>query len=239
MKKYLLVSAILLCLGSVFVVGCGSGRLDPAPTIRASPWSWQRGWLVGRPCAPPCWEGITPGKTSGEEALQLLNKMAFVRDVKFDRLIGQSDRGQIQWDLKNGFPGGMIVFDTTQSGEPVTGIQITYSETFKLSEIIDRFGEPTYVIAAAYRAPLPEKRIEHRLYLVFLEHGFAVEALAAPELVSGEIQVTGPFYFVPSLQGFEEFNSGLTQFLVPWEGFQSFQFYCRDGEEGRACRGEP
>src|SRR5947209_4744604 len=53
------------------------GATKPAP-----PPDWQYRWLKGIPCKPPCFEGITPGKTTAEEAVKLLQQNPMAAYVK-------------------------------------------------------------------------------------------------------------------------------------------------------------
>ncbi|HSQ18189.1 MAG TPA: hypothetical protein VLM83_10855, partial [Anaerolineales bacterium] len=38
-------------------------------------------WISGTPCAPPCWEGITPGQTSADEAIEILISNPMITNV--------------------------------------------------------------------------------------------------------------------------------------------------------------
>ena len=42
-------------------------------------------WLSGTPCRPPCWEGVIPGKTSVQEAFDILSANPLFTQVEIDR----------------------------------------------------------------------------------------------------------------------------------------------------------
>lgn len=54
------------------------------------------GLLAGAPCAPPCWQGIVPGKTSQSEALSILRESPYVREDSI-RAASAADDGGATW----------------------------------------------------------------------------------------------------------------------------------------------
>ena len=56
--------------------------LTPTPTKPPPPEDWQYRWLKKILCSAPCVEGITPGKTTATEAVELLSQNPLVENVK-------------------------------------------------------------------------------------------------------------------------------------------------------------
>ncbi len=147
MKKIVLVIVVLNMLGSL--VAC-SGEMpateprEPAteepyrPTLSPRP-DWLVRWLNEPVCQPPCWENITPGKTSFADALAIANRISgsevsHVSDVTIRLNFNQY---------------GANYFALLQSRRDVNIQEIdldTKSTSLKLGEIVDRYGFPDEMI---------------------------------------------------------------------------------------------
>ncbi len=70
-KDVRIVASALLCLMLV------SGGCNAYPTYSPTPWPTliDRGLFYGEPCAPPCWEGITPGISSEEDVVRRFEQL--------------------------------------------------------------------------------------------------------------------------------------------------------------------
>jgi hypothetical protein len=44
-----------------------------------------RSLFTGLPCAPPCWQGIVPGETTAEEAMQILRASPYVKQDNIEK----------------------------------------------------------------------------------------------------------------------------------------------------------
>jgi len=96
------------------------------------------GLLSKNPCTPPCFWNITPGITTEESAINILETMGDVSKC-------------YHWDkVKNGTEKGIgckninIYFDDNAI---VSTITFTLSQEITVSEIIQNYGEPEAVIA--------------------------------------------------------------------------------------------
>jgi hypothetical protein len=73
MKKIVLVIVVLNIFGSLLSCSGEATAIDQAhitPTLSPQP-DWLVRWLNEPVCQPPCWEKITPGKTSFADALAI------------------------------------------------------------------------------------------------------------------------------------------------------------------------
>jgi hypothetical protein len=103
--------------------------------------AWLVRWLSAPTCQPPCWEQITPGVTTLDEALDLLAGLPDVRDVSLERDYGA------QWELRD------HDFASVRVDEGVVQflrIRINTREQLRLAEVIDIFG---------YRRRFPSKAV--------------------------------------------------------------------------------
>jgi len=110
-------------------------------------------------CEPPCWGGITPGKTSWQDALDLWREL--VAEVN-----GKSDFTYAILDLSEQYPDYLDHFEIWSKHETVTGIYIetslsdgtgtytgavsTYLAHFQLADVLARYGTPSQVYGKGY-----------------------------------------------------------------------------------------
>src|SRR6266496_222154 len=87
MKKMVLVIVVLNMLGTLVACSRTITATDEAyirPTLSPQP-DWLVRWLNEPICQPPCWENVTPGKTSFKDALPIAKailgaKVSYVGD---------------------------------------------------------------------------------------------------------------------------------------------------------------
>jgi len=108
-----------------------------------------------------------------------------------------------------------------------------FPETYYLRDVIAQVGEPEFVVAVAsipeHGGPLMSQIHLYNLTkgLSFLirgdelnpEAGIWSMGLYAPTTLDSQ-----PYWIWPN-----------KEYVLQWEGFLGFGYYCRDGVEGRAC----
>jgi hypothetical protein len=186
-------------------------------------------WLRGDPCAPPCWEGITPNETRLEHALELLNQHQFVKEIGID----------VNEDVTISFTSDSDSYEGTlsyQKEPPYTIERINlYLPPVQLGELIAAYGEPSYVLVSTQSAPMPEggPGSDPRIYhfgVVYPERGFLItyrDTISIHHIASGQ-HLTDFLFFGDSFQSLldNELKSVWGGTLIPWQGYQSFEFYC-------------
>lgn len=208
---------------------------------------WEQNWLAGVPCRAPCWEGITPGKTTFTELVPLLQNNPEIEKINYyepgDRLYNE-----ITWDSltqKNSF--GRVVYDL--SSTIVIKVDLAFPYTFTLGEVIAVYGEPSHVLAMAGRNVERPKEIDYRLTLFWQSQGLALSwsvpypghtPKVDPNLIFHSVG-----FFEPTTQGLEGFialgNKAQIPFLEVWKGYTDFQKYCHaanfgSGIDPETCR---
>jgi hypothetical protein len=133
----------------LMLVACSSSTVSMRPV-------WITRWLKDPICQPPCWENISPGKTSLEEAKSIVNshpdmKISYIDDVSisirnkseeenFGLLTAPNGQTiqrislltrQFSLELSEivnlyGFPNEMLVFDSSQDQFSVRWIDLLY-----------------------------------------------------------------------------------------------------------------
>lgn len=148
MRKIELVIVVLIVFGSL--AAC-SGKIPAAdlggfateepyrPTLSPKP-DWLVRWLNEPVCPPPCWEKITPGKTSFTDAQAIANtlsgtKVSYVDDDSISLMSNQYHAYNFALLLSRGDANIQEIYLTTQ-----------YT-SLELGEIVNRYGFPDEMIS--------------------------------------------------------------------------------------------
>jgi hypothetical protein len=200
---------------------------------------WQSNWLKGTPCRPPCWEGIIPGHTTVNEALELLKKNQLISGVEqFTSSFNVTVEG-LRWNWATTSQsssilgeGGLLYNDNVS--KVIYSITPIYGETvFTFDQVIQQFGEPTYIIAQAQRQA-EGNSISYYLNIIYVNQGFYVsnwsssKNLGKPILKADMILNHGVSFFIPGPGYLNKVFPNATKYLISWQGFKTFDFYCRD-----------
>ena len=193
--------------------------------------TWEEHWLAGTICRPPCWEGITPGKTTGEEALSLLRSNALFAGITQD---SKSHGGTILWSLvessSKSYTGGVAFYGAITN--PVSYISTLVSHEVTISDIVSVYGMPNFIETASYG--MREGEISHEGHtadLLFLQYGYAATLKTIgqkkPE-ISPETQIIKLRFFDPSASQSKVYSDlGIKPTRVnTWDGYKSFDYYC-------------
>ncbi len=198
---------------------------------------WQYRWLKGIPCKPPCWEGITPGQTTADEAVKVLEQSPIIYLAKKNPPKGFS-RGSVVWDWVDGPQskdslggwGGDALYELKTSSNFIIFIRPQYRETVKLEDVIKSYGEPSHIIALSIVNTDDISKKFYSLWVLYLPLGIALESynLDKPNFTS-QIILKSPIFFAANMSKFEELATVVpgAESMVPWQGFQSFDFYCQ------------
>ena len=196
---------------------------------------WAGRWLKGIPCRLPCWEGIIPGRTSATEAVDLLAKNPLVGTVHTTANRLFPDREEVNWTWVDGSEGGRAIFDAQTVSQTIYAIQPVLPTSFKLQDVIAAYGNPSHVIAAASRSPDFGGPISYDLSIIYLPLGLRLHTSSSGEPTT--LNADTKFEDVTFSEPDRKELTAPQKFLVPWVGIKSFDFYCRDEENGNACRG--
>jgi len=173
-----------------------------------------RRWLAGTSCQSPCWEGITLEQTKKSEAISILKQNPYVSQIK-------EGKDSADWEWSDGkFGGGQFVI---LDDKGVVGmLLVDLPEPVYLGDVIDAYGEPSHIIARKIHDSWHDDTY-YPLLIMFESQGFTLDTGFHDNEPRLDRKLT--FYKVvypmyPRYKGMET--------MVPWEGFKSFRFYCRD-----------
>jgi hypothetical protein len=216
----------LIILGAVFT------RYQPSPV-------WERTWLTGIPCRPPCWEGITPGQTNASEAEQLLRQLPEVDVLKQGQSVTPPPPYEtIYWSWKNNYGSGSVLSSLDTSA--VFDIRLAFPHDFTLGEVIEAYGQPSHVLAMASRNLEKLDETDYILEIYWQSKGIRIEPSQQypphRPVIDSNLTSHSVDFFEPGAAGLEhtvEFgNPAHLKFLTPWKGFVDYREYCHAVDSG-------
>jgi hypothetical protein len=208
LKNFLFVLVLLIS-----IPGCdflAYQNPSPVPTP-----NWWADFFTNTTCIPPCWDNITPGKTSMKEAQRIVQSRNDIENFKgpspvYDNFIS------VSWKFKNSQTSGSIGFDV--SGTTVLGIG--FQIDMQLNQIIEKIGFPDQVIPQGSLNPR-----QAGLDLIYTRFNLALMALV--EEKNGVIQITPHLYIFQMdmstteghLQYMQQFNQNQ---ILKWHGYGEY-----------------
>jgi hypothetical protein len=102
--------------------------------------------ITNNVCSPPCWQNITPGETTREDAIKLLTNLSDIKksSIESTSTVEPNDSIKWIWNSKADDYSGRIFFQ----GDVTALIAVTPKEKkLQFKDIIYGFGEPERVLA--------------------------------------------------------------------------------------------
>jgi hypothetical protein len=187
--------------------------ISPIPTKSNFHYDWKSDWLNSPTCAPPCWEGITPGQTSLQEAIDIIKNMPGV-----DGLF----RGYhyIEWSGNETYSGTADVGETSKTISNVV-IHFNHHENISMEEAIGVFGEPLNVQINRCINGLCE------VFVIYPESGLALKTTS---LLSTDYTVTidkssevrGLVFFTPGIANYLKIVIFQGIEVRKWDGYGTY-----------------
>ncbi len=232
--KQLIITIVL----TLTLVACGDDS-QPAsppaavitPTTTPTPVpDWRKRWLQGIPCRLPCWEGITPGITSYDEALKLLSADKRITNIRtYSSNIPKTAYNNKAEELKviewswGGLAQGEIL--TKSDGyEEVKYLRPGYGISFSLKEIMAAYGEPQFIQAYTQ---LDDVGQTYGLVLIFKDKGFAIDTGGIKPITLEESLTFRDFViFGPDIENLKLQIVVRDEWLQSWQGFKDYDYSC-------------
>lgn len=107
-----------------------------------------RSLFTGLPCAPPCWQGIVPGETTAEEAMQILRASPYVKQDNIEKT-GTYALGALRAYWKAS-PGGVVV---SLRDNQVRRVTFNTPYRLTLGEVVEELGPPEALTAGIAGVP--------------------------------------------------------------------------------------
>lgn len=175
---------------------------SPTQTDSAFRYDWKNNWLNNATCAPPCWEGITPGRTSLQDTMEILANLPGAR------IISPTKTG-VQWAGSQSYNG----YAGTAEGSSIVqflSIRFNHNQNISLEEALGVFGEPIKV---------QSNNCVHGgcdVFMIYPESGLALM------IMSTSMDNTVEIDKLSDVQGLIFFSPGIDNYLkmIPFQGFE-------------------
>ncbi len=207
-----------------------------SPTKPLPPADWPYRWLKGIPCQPPCWEGITPGKTTAAEAVEILQRSPLIATVEIITVPLFPEERAVEWTwVSTGREGGVASFHVQKPSSPIYYLHPYLPASFSLGDVIQAYGEPSHIIAKVFYV---EDNVSYDLRILYRSQGFILldGGLSKPVL-NMDTLFGSVIFFAPNDEGLRAALAGAAdhpEWVVPWQGMKDFDYYCTD-IKGNPC----
>ena len=199
-----LIALSLLCL-LLFMNGCTPSDTKVVPKIADG------GLLSEQPCGPPCMWNITPGKTSKQEAIDVLIQKGIYNDCQFfDNSSESGGRGIVC--------SPYIIVILNENEDIVSGIGFRPSQKITVEEIVSKYGDPSSVQVSMQGIPEGELHAtmmlfydEMRINIVLPEQDFG------PYVINGDLPVENVGY--SDQASYKPFR----QYSQIWHGYGDYE----------------
>jgi hypothetical protein len=191
-------------------------------------------WIQGSPCFVPCWEGVTPGKSTKQDAVDIWKDNSLFRKVAIYNSEHYAGVGTIKFELNtiSSVFRGNALFTTSEKIEYIDSIVLVNSYDISLDELIQSFGPPDDVIAAILPNYSDASEKEWILNIIWILKGFAFTQhnVGLYPQIDGHSRLPIITFFSPGVEGFRKTGlatdtKGDYYPLIPWHGFDKFEGY--------------
>ena len=167
--------------------------------------------LTGEPCAAPCWQDITPGETSYEDALARLEALESVTNIQADDLA-------ITFAGTENYACCQLISDDNGL---ISTILLQLRPQMQLGDAVAKLGEPTYVLGQ------PFSDAEAMLIQVYPERAMILYVMVPG--VDGQLLESSPIVATMYITADQMNQLVASTPMDHWKGFLTYGDYM-DGE---------
>lgn len=186
-----------------------ASRTPTPPLLRSARYLNDISLITEKPCGPPCFRGITIGKTTFTEAVSILRN-----DKSFKNVQTQDKPAAATWAGANGEVCCQL---TANEAGVVNSIVLKLAPRVTVGQVISKYGPPQYVSSVDYT----EREVA--IGLVYPEKGFIL--WTTPGNAKSKLKPTDPIIILLYLER-GVFGDALSMAtLQAWNGYLSYQQY--------------
>jgi hypothetical protein len=191
--------------------------------------SVERSLITGEPCVPPCWQGITPGVSTEEDVIAVLEQAPFVDTISIQQYSRNGEIQSITWIGTIGNWNAQINTIQFRSDARVSTIEVRLEYELGIQELIHIYGEPDYYFAARMAPDTPCFSVR----IIWLQDGLAASLDRLPQgrVARPTTRVERVVYTTPAenileflgsltLGGPTEVTEALANVYQPWNGLE-------------------
>jgi hypothetical protein len=199
---------LLLIVAGFALAGC-----SPPPPLRSDKLLDDSSLITGDPCEAPCFQGITVGKTTFIDGIDIIKRNATFKDLQ-NKEATTDQPALAQWNTTTGefccqmiaAPNGMVESITLRLAPKIT-----------VGQVVEKFGEPPYTFPAEYTQE------EAVIQLLYPDKGLVM--LVVPGDANSSLEAGDPLVAVIYLDP-TRFTELIKQAnLNGWMGYETFAAY--------------
>lgn len=175
--------------------------------------------ITNQPCGAPCWNNITPGETTWNNAVTILEDDTALENVQTQQ---DEETSAVVAEFQ-GVGGSPCCQMFSETGETVSLIFLRLAPDTTVGEIIETHGEPAYAIGSEFAE---DQAIVNLLYPDIQTVVYAFTAGTSVDLTE-DSEIVGVLYMQPHDMELLIQTSN----LHAWEGFGPYQAYAVTNEE--------
>jgi hypothetical protein len=203
---------LLLAVPLLLLAACA-----PPPELRNDALLKDESLITGEPCGAPCFRGITPGETSWNEALTIVEDDAQFTNVQTQQA-EDSDLIQAAWQDGDGQLCCQMI---SEDGETISGIFLLTAPTMNVADVIRVHGEPTYITGTEFTE---DQAVVNLFYPDVPMIVYAFIAGIENGVLSESSEIVGSVYLTADQM--DLFLQTLN--LYRWDGYKAYSEYATD-----------
>jgi hypothetical protein len=175
-------------------------------------------WLDYSSCNPPCWQGITPGETTLDETVTILDQLNAENVDVSEYSYSQVRDGAIGWTL----PGEQGGYGEASYDDEII-LRVKVRDSTCLSKIVAEYGDPTHVVVTKL-PDYPGMDAE----VVWLNQGFKIYVDSGSTrrgIVDDSLCASSVVFFVPAETLEEAVTVSFPMEPIPWHGYDTLESY--------------
>jgi hypothetical protein len=205
-------------------------KIEPTPSTVATN-QIQNNWIKAIPCRAPCWENITPGKTTPEEAQKLLKSNPAISNIQIEDPKFGNKPVAIYWTLVESPQIRGLLSYHIASPQPYVELIKPAVTPYKLKDVLALYGEPSHIIVMDKTNELGRATGQYKIYLIYLNQGLLLSNPSTEiSIMTPDTNFTELYFFTPGIPGFNILDAQddlVGKLMVKWEGFKDIMYYCR------------
>ncbi len=241
MKRLLILGIPFLFL-LLSIAACRPINTPPPRMYAPVPTVVESGLAYGKPCSPPCWQGLTPGKSTSADAAKVIRKLQTSGWASSIR--GSFDNGFTAYPSPSTINGAISVY-VENSVVSYTFGNLLFDYT--VGELVNRVGEPENLYSIYRLKQSPNTTCAQQdfepaassapMVILYPSRGMIFttsEPITALGLICPEMEIQAFCYYTPlpiqealkddyvaRLCGFDGLKGVTKEDLIEWHGFGS------------------
>jgi hypothetical protein len=176
--------------------------ITPLALATPVPEKWDKSWLTNNLCKLPCWENITVGKTTVDDAIGILQYNPTIKTLQINTKTGLKD-GVLSWTFIDNKGSGEARFSLQGKHSIIFNIIIWYKNPTTLEQVITAIKEPSHISVAAVRNP--NNTDSYYIDVVYSHLGFMASHSGSKQLnIDASLGLSNFQIFEPGLSNLEK-----------------------------------